>query len=1332
MIIGLSYFEIEFVNKKLKKNSASVTVKTKKSKIDNENIINFTNSKIEFTSINIDEDIIDIFLLHNSKRLISNSSSNNYFRIIAKDIGIKDIFQDIVCNIVNDIELTISIKFKNKFSSGRLSMKDKLKLFNQGNTSQKKQNENKYIPKKLAIPDFLNKNIPGMLPKPQIKKVVEPKKIEEKKKDEEIMEVEESKKEGESIKVEEIKKIEEQKIEQELKKVEESKKIEEIKKIEEQKIEQESKKVEESKKLEEIKKILERKIGQKSKKVEESKILKEIQKEEIKKIEEQKIGQESKTEEESKILKEIQKEEIKKIEEQKIEQESKTEEESKILEEIQKEEIKKEEPKNEILINNQKKEEKENENNNLEERVITKKLEKLEPLKEIPKEKSKEAKEINCSKKLGGFEKLEVSLTKTKTMAVNDEDEIMYNDEGFVIVGNDFTEDNFNEIFLKPKKYTEYLEEQHKKNIKHPYRETFCEGFFIASFPRQNANVIEIDTSFKAQCQHEECSKLPGMKPEIIFRYPLEDTKTLELNNLAATICFPTGIKVCYEETKQPKEIKDYVTSITNQKGERYYMMTYHFYLRMDTDDYNKQYKENPLKYNLRKFGDAFIGLSEEELTDDIINIIQDNLQWNQELANREIVSIPFCICLISKYPYVQEMKACLKSIYTILNNDPSQNSELIINDLIMYLIHSIPIPAKNTKVKFLVPFSKNCIELDCPKLDDINIMNLNATHLLKNFTIDNLIIIFKLLIFEKKILLIDNDYEKLSAVADGLVSILYPLQWVYTYIPIMSDQMLKYLETFLPFLNGINESLMSSVEKIFKEGEITEDDEVFLIYIRANKIKLSSSLRGKPKKFEKYIHDTIPSIPHSLEKELKNKLKKAKSRLDEIQKSKKEDTIQNRRNLELQIRDAFIDVFVEMFQDYAKYLSFVDQDAVFNKALFLEKKSKSEKRFYNDIIDTQLFQQFTQNVINEDMGYFNNKIALRELGKKNKKNKKKEKKISITEKEYLICPEFLKLKTNFDSNSNSLLKELRKKYPENTKHNSVLIMEKQLEIKDENYNEKNCDIYFTLEEFASNIEKPEVTPSIKETKNLKMVSNNEYLQKLKELNLKANSGKKEKNEEMSEKDKENIKESIKDVVVQIFQSEEIALDQKNRNELLNKLNLPIGREFFISLLSKNDINIILLNNNSLSLLWSLIYNSLLNILKLEETNKILEETALLIKSTKYFGIQEKNRILTLFDKNIVKFQDLPKIRQVNFWQKWYDVELKKNENNKDDVQFKQKIIYDICKTLISLELPKSMVKNFTDSINIKEFGKGSELQVETFKNFIKYITSANYISKAF
>ena len=559
------------------------------------------------------------------------------------------------------------------------------------------------------------------------------------------------------------------------------------------------------------------------------------------------------------------------------------------------------------------------------------------------------------------------------------------------------------QFYLEKKTYSQYLEEQKNKGIKHPYRETFREGFFIASFSKNDGKVIEMSTSFPAPCGHEECSKLPAMKPEIIFRYPLQDTKTLELNNLAATICFPTGIKVCYDENNGPQNIKDYVTSITNQKGERYYMMTYHFYIKIPSDEYVKQYEENPLKYNLRKFADAYTGLSEEELTEEMMNVIQENLEFSQELGFRDIVFVPFCICLISKFPYVQEMQKCLKSIYTIIKNENNIETNLLINDLIMYLINSIPIPAKNTKIKFLLPYYNNYIDIDCPKLEDINIMNLSASWLLKYFSTDNLVIIFRLLITEKKILLIDNDYERLSTVADGLASILYPFQWIHTYIPIMSDQMLKYLETFLPFLNGINESLMNLVEKVFQEGEVQEDDEVFMIYIRENKIKLSSTLKGIYKKFEKYIQENIPVLPSSLEKELRYKLKKAKSELEDIERNKRKNTIENKQNCELQIRDAFIDLFVEMFHDYAKYLSFIEQDPVFNKSLFIEKKPNNEKNFYNEILDTQLFQQFTQNVVNEDVNYFNKKITLRELGKKSK-----EKKNLRIEKEYFIVPEFL------------------------------------------------------------------------------------------------------------------------------------------------------------------------------------------------------------------------------------------------------------------------------------------------------------------------------------
>ena len=250
------------------------------------------------------------------------------------------------------------------------------------------------------------------------------------------------------------------------------------------------------------------------------------------------------------------------------------------------------------------------------------------------------------------------------------------------------------------------------------------------------------------------------------------------------------------------------------------------------------------------------------------------------------------------------------------------------------------------------------------------------------------------------------------------------------------------------------------------------------------------------------------------------------------------------------------------------------------------------------------------------------------------------------------------------------------------------------------------------------------------ELRNPRKMTNSGILQKLKAMNLKAASQVKKK-EGPSEKEKDIIKEFIKDYVVKIFKSEEVNLDAKEKTDLLSKLNLPFGREFFISLLSKNSSNIILLKENSSHLLWYLIYMTLISTLKMEETDKILEDIVLLIKCSTYFGIQEEQETKTLFEKNKAKIRDLPKIKQDNFWKKWYDLEIARNEKNKDDIKFKQSIIYEICQTLIQLELPKSMVKNLSDHININEFCKGSELQVQTFKEIIKYITAAKYISVA-
>jgi hypothetical protein len=311
-----------------------------------------------------------------------------------------------------------------------------------------------------------------------------------------------------------------------------------------------------------------------------------------------------------------------------------------------------------------------------------------------------------------------------------------------------------------------------------------------------------------------------------------------------------------------------------------------------------------------------------------------------------------------------------------------------------------------------------------------------------------------------------------------------------------------------------------------------------------------------------------------------------------------------------------------------------------------------------------------------------------------------------------------------------NLVKEIKLNYPEEKR---PLIVERNLiTIEDSKYDESNCDIFFTPEELKS---KSEPVPLVEseadiDARNSRKMTNSGILQKIKAMNLKAASSNKKK-EGMTDKEKDNIKEGIKDYIIKIFKSEEVTLEKQEKADLLNKINLPYGREFFISLLSRNSLNVILLKENSFSLLWTLVNECLLNTLNVEETDKVMEDIVLLIKSLKFFATQDKDGTKTLFDTFLVKNQEFAKVKQYNFWQKWFDLELKKNEKYKDDIKFKQNLICEVCKIMIQFEFSKSTIKNYTDQINKNVFGDGTDLQKETFKLFIKLITQARYISKS-
>ena len=104
------------------------------------------------------------------------------------------------------------------------------------------------------------------------------------------------------------------------------------------------------------------------------------------------------------------------------------------------------------------------------------------------------------------------------------------------------------------------------------FNPTFCEAFIIVSFPLTNGEPIPSSTSSPPPCNHFLCSKLPAMKPAILFNYP-ENPPNIEINSLIASICFPEGIRVCHgnplNQHEPPPQLPNVITSISNQSAER-------------------------------------------------------------------------------------------------------------------------------------------------------------------------------------------------------------------------------------------------------------------------------------------------------------------------------------------------------------------------------------------------------------------------------------------------------------------------------------------------------------------------------------------------------------------------------------------------------------------------------------------------------------------------------------------------------------------------------------------------------------------------------------------
>lgn len=850
--------------------------------------------------------------------------------------------------------------------------------------------------------------------------------------------------------------------------------------------------------------------------------------------------------------------------------------------------------------------------------------------------------------------------------------------------------------------YGSYLKERNENNISQ--RETFCSGFFITSFPSKNASILDKSEPFPASCNHKFCSSLKSMRPEIIMRYPFEDTDDLEINNLAATLCFPSGIKLCHcESGNKPGKMNDYFTLLTNRKGDRLYIMTYHFYLKLDKKELDKNYEKYPLKIRLKELDDKIKVINYDQIDDTIIKLYEQ-LKICKEFENRTYCYIPYCLALISKYPYVEQMEKSINCIFNMIKRQ-IKDKNLELNELLMYLIHSIPIPTINTKIQFPLPYldrdeklnkENKFVILDPPKLKDMNILNCNISELLKIFRIKNIIRIFRLLLFEKKIVFIDDDYSRLSNVMNSFISLLYPFQWVNVYIPILTVPMIKYLGTFLPFLVGVHSSFIPHIKKILTDN-CNEKEQIYLIFIQEDKIRIGDFFKeNHSKKINKttFLHKNLINLPTWLYCTLLQLLLSIQLKMKNI---KKEEIP----HFNFEIQNAFVEIFVEMFSDYNKYIFKVGDEVIFNKYLFLSKKGVFEKNFLTEFLETQMFLQFKQDILGEGFEYFKSKVSKRNTDYYKEKLQQNSL-INIrtfSNDEYNQKMRIYVIKSKFKN----LIKEEENKINNiNTKDNYIITYLNN--IRNEKYEISNCLIYLLPNEME-NLKKQEIDnkTSKKQSKKKTKKTNEE---KIKDFHI------------------FKIEDQIKEYIFTIFKSDINKKEDEFKAILKILTDEQKGREYFIKLISQNLSKIVILSKNSFDVLYNLINETLIiYLIKIETSHNAYKSISLLIKSTMTYGKEEKNKIITIWDICKKSLKENSLIYDLKFWIEWYNLNINNvmNLKNMNINDIKNKVIINISKMMKELEIDKTVIKYFTDNLMKNYFNNDLNLIQKTQKDISEY-----------
>ncbi|XP_045538739.1 DENN domain-containing protein Crag [Papilio machaon] len=439
-------------------------------------------------------------------------------------------------------------------------------------------------------------------------------------------------------------------------------------------------------------------------------------------------------------------------------------------------------------------------------------------------------------------------------------------------------------------------------------------------------------------CYKKSMNRPPliAYKPEVLFRYPMVDRRSLVFPTSVPLFCLPMGatLELWPNNAAAPKPVFSTFVLTVADATDKVYGSAVTFYERYPHEQ-----------------------LSPWQ---------QEQLGWRAGVSHiSHSTHVIKCICLLSRWPFSDTFERWL--LYILDMSWSEEPLHVPVERYITHLLEEVPFPEPRILLQLSATHAHERVIVTRRDEQPLARSGAGFRQLLLNLGPDNCLLLLALAITEQKILIHSLRPDTLTAVSEAVSSLLFPFKWQCPYIPLCPLGLAEVLHAPLPYLIGVDSRFFDLYEP---------PPDVTCVDLDTNNITICESqrhisLKLLPKRQARALRHTLEQLyvnirPASPVQRSGNKFNgEPTTSLDrDFQRRRKEQA------LELKIQEAFLRFMAMTLQGYRGYLipitkaptvGTTDPHALFHMEAFMRSRDKTQQRFFALMMRTQMFTRFIE-----------------------------------------------------------------------------------------------------------------------------------------------------------------------------------------------------------------------------------------------------------------------------------------------------------------------------------------------------------------------------------